>query len=245
MKKVAKKIRRVVTRTENNKWVNAKGKKLTRTVTEEHLEIAKDFKIKWVPINSVKLWEDNPRFNDEAAEKLALVIADNGFRSPIVCWSKNKVIYKGNTTYKAAKILEKGLKIKDKNGKVVRTVTLDKLTGGKMPVIFHHFKSEIAAKAYGIADNKASELSDWDEDVLVEMMKSPEFKKLKVNVGFSDTELKMLEFYPPDEETQGKGKAAGVDLSFKIVLEVPQVEYEVVLESLKHFVEEFDNVTIR
>ena len=184
---------------------------------------APQFQVEWVDIASIKLWEDNPRYNDEAAEKLSLIIKDHGFKTPIVCWDKNRVIYKGNTTFKAAKIL--GFK--------------------KVPVIFHSFESELAAKAYGIADNKASELADWDEDVLVEMMKAPEFKKLNKNVGFTDTELKMLDFYPPDVESESKAKKKGEELTFKISLEVTQSDYEEFLGNLKQLVEDFEGVKLK
>lgn len=203
------------------------------------------FQVSWVTTKDVSNWEDNPRFNDEAAEKLAQIIAENGFRSPIVAWDKNNIIYKGNTTYKAALILEKkGVFVGKGNKK--KKVTLESLTGGKIPVVFHHFESEIAAHAYAIADNKASELADWDEDLLVEMMKTPQFKKLNRNVGFSDQELKMLEFYPPDEDTKEKAKKAGTELTFKIVLEAGQDDYEELLEAIKELLADgFKKVKIK
>ena len=57
--------------------------------------INKEFNITWVKPKEIKLWDQNPRFNDEASVKLAKVIAENGFRSPIVCWDKDNQIYKG------------------------------------------------------------------------------------------------------------------------------------------------------
>ena len=61
--------------------------------------------VKWVDIKSIKLWKGNPRKNEGAAKKLAPILKEHGIKSPLVVWKKDKTIYKGNTTYKAAKLL--------------------------------------------------------------------------------------------------------------------------------------------
>ena len=170
------------------------------------------FSIDWVDIDSISLWEDNPRMNDEASKKLASIIEDHGIKSPIVCWDKNRVIYKGNTTYKACKLL--GYE--------------------KVPVVFHTFKSEVSAKAYGIADNKASEMAEWDEAVLYKMMNQKEFKKAELNTGFSDREVELLDFWPPSEEREQKAKVEGKTLSLRIVIEVTAENYQALKEELKN-----------
>ena len=76
-------------------------------------------------------------------------------------------------------------------------------------------------------------------------MKAKTFKKHAKSTGFSDSELKMLEFYPPDQEKKQKASKSGVDLSFKVTLEVQHEVYEEFYESLKHFVGEFTGVKIR
>ncbi len=120
-----------------------------------------------VDINSLKLWKDNPRYNQEAVPKLAKLFKDHGVRSNIVVWRKNSTIYKGNTTFKALKLL--GCK--------------------EIPVSFQDFPSEAAAKAYGISDNKSSEYAGWDEDVLLDIMKADEMGPLKQSTGFKETEI--------------------------------------------------------
>lgn len=125
--------------------------------------------VKWVDIKSVKPWKDNPRKNDEAVEKLADLLAIHGIKSPLVAWEKNRVVYKGNTTLKAAKLL--GLK--------------------KVPVAFVPFPSLSAAKAYGIADNKSSEFSEWDNEVLYGIMSAKGMKDKKVT-GFDTKEIDSL-----------------------------------------------------
>lgn len=124
-----------------------------------------------VRIGEVFEWKDNPRKNDAAAPKLAEILKEHGQRTPIVVWRKNMVIYKGNTTFKAAKILG----------------------WPTIKVILADFPSEQAATAYGIADNKASEFSDWDDTVLSNLMKAGEGFFTKGNTGFTDRELAALQ----------------------------------------------------
>lgn len=124
-----------------------------------------------VDISTVHLWKDNPRKNDKNVNKLATLIRKNGVRAPVVCWVDNRVIYKGNTTYKALKML-----------------------GNKLiPVSWQQFPSEAAAIAFGISDNKSSEFSEWDEIALMKLMGAEEMQEHKANTGFQESELsKML-----------------------------------------------------
>lgn len=143
-----------------------------------------EMKIEYVPIESINLWSENPRKNEKAAPQVAELIKEHGIKSPLVVWRKDRVIYKGNTTYKALKLL----------GWVV------------VPVIFHDFPSHQAAKAYGIADNKASEYAGWDAEILAGIMKSEGFtahtktlEGLKAATGFSEREIAKL-FQPKDAD---------------------------------------------
>lgn len=131
---------------------------------------SEEFSVEMVDISTIFLWGGNPRMNDKASMDLAKIIKAHGVRSPIICWDKNRTIYKGNTTYKACRIL--GMK--------------------KVPVVFHSFPSEAAAKAYGIADNKASELAGWDDELLLKIMGAEEFKSANFETGFSESEQKIM-----------------------------------------------------
>lgn len=46
-------------------------------------------------IDKVKLWEQNPRFNDVAAERLAKVLKKHGFIDPIIL-DKDYIVRAGN-----------------------------------------------------------------------------------------------------------------------------------------------------
>ena len=96
-------------------------------------------------IEEVIPYENNPRKNDDAVDKVALSISAFGFKVPIVI-DENNVIVTGHTRLKAAKKL--GLK-------TVPCIKADDLT-------------EEQIKAFRLADNKVAEFSTWDEDKLMQ-----------------------------------------------------------------------------
>ncbi|MBO5921769.1 MAG: ParB N-terminal domain-containing protein [Bacteroidaceae bacterium] len=89
-------------------------------------------------------YENNPRKNDEAVEKVALSISAFGFKVPIVI-DKDKVIVTGHTRLKAAK----------------------KLGITTVPCIMADDLTEEQIKAFRLADNKVSEFAEWDEEKLM------------------------------------------------------------------------------
>lgn len=151
--------------------------------------------IQVVPINSIHLNPKNARINERAVEPLSRILSVHGQRSPVVVWRKNRVVYKGNTTLKALQFL-------------------------KSPVIrvqFEDFESEAAAEAYGIADNKGGEFSDWDYDVLLKLLSAEEMKFYLPNIGFSSDELKGLKFEADIGRIQElKESQSGISATVKI-----------------------------
>jgi len=94
-------------------------------------------------ISRVKPYDKNPRLNDAAVDAVAASIREFGFRHPIVV-DGDGVIICGHTRFKAAQKL--GLE--------------------KVPI---HVAKELTPekiKACRIADNKTSELSEWNYDLL-------------------------------------------------------------------------------
>lgn len=152
--------------------------------------------VRWVPIDSVKQWKENPMgHNDKDVAVLAKILAAHEQRSPIIVWRGNNVIYKGNGTHAAMK----------KNGsKLVK-------------VQFEDFISEAAAIAYGIADNKASEFSDWDADVLVSLLSADEMQSMQGNLGFTESELRGLTFDADEDKIEDLQKTdTGIKATIKI-----------------------------
>ena len=60
----------------------------------------------WEPIESLKIWEQNPRRNDEAVEPVARSIATLGFGAPIVARLDGRQIIAGHTRLKAMAFLD-------------------------------------------------------------------------------------------------------------------------------------------
>ena len=148
--------------------------------------------IETVSINSVTVWKENPRINDAAVPKLMEILKAHGQVTPIVVWRKNGVIYKGNTTWKAAK----------------------KLGWGVIKVLFANFPSENAAVAYGIADNKSSEFSTWDDSILLRFLKQDE---IRGETGFTEQEFRGIAMLP-DINKINKINAENSGLKDKIIV---------------------------
>jgi hypothetical protein len=134
-----------------------------------------------VPVMSIHLAEKNPRINDKASEKLAALIKIHGFRKPIVI-DQNREIKAGNTAYKAALLL----------GMI------------SIPVAQSHFDNEGLAFAYMISDNKASEESLWDQELLKEITLDYDLDKgeNRHTTGLTDNDFNRL--FDIRKETQVK-----------------------------------------
>jgi len=127
-------------------------------------------KIKYIDIDRLREWENNPRINDEASKKLSKLIKHYGFINPIIA-TPDGVIRAGHTRYKAAK--------------------LNKLK--KVPVIFIDFKSEEEAKGYSISDNKSYEFSKWDITLLKDELEGLDTGEFDIELtGFSEGEIENL-----------------------------------------------------
>lgn len=94
-------------------------------------------------LNEIKPYGKNPRKNDKAVEKVANSIKEFGFKVPIVI-DKDGIIVAGHTRYKASKLL--------------------KLES--VPCIIADDLDEEKIKAFRLADNKVSELAEWDNSLL-------------------------------------------------------------------------------
>ena len=116
-------------------------------------------------VGELQEYENNPRNNDNAVDAVAHSIKDFGFRVPVVI-DKNNIIIAGHTRVKAAKQL--GLKL-------VPCIIADDLT-------------EEQIKAFRLADNKTSEISEWDFDKLDIELTSLQEAGFDMGIfGFADT----------------------------------------------------------
>lgn len=112
-------------------------------------------------------YERNPRDNRAALDAIELSIEEYGFTNPILV-NEEKVILAGHTRREAAILA--GLE--------------------KVPYIVVDGLTEAQQKAYRLADNKLSELSIWDEDLLKEELEDLLDEDYDISLtGFSDVDL--------------------------------------------------------
>lgn len=134
-------------------------------------------------------YEKNPRDNRAALDAIELSIEEYGFTNPILV-NEEKVILAGHTRREAAILA--GLE--------------------KVPYIVVDGLTEAQQKAYRLADNKLSELSIWDEDLLKEELEDLLDEDYDISLtGFSDVDLtdllkdeEDLEDIEPEEQKEKK-----------------------------------------
>ena len=105
--------------------------------------ISDELKIQEISINDIKMYENNPRNNDEAVKYVANSIKKFGFKVPVIIDKKHTIIA-GHTRFKAAK----------------------KLNIENLPCLIADDLDDKQIKAFRLADNKVSELSDWNFELL-------------------------------------------------------------------------------
>ena len=142
---------------------------------------AQGLKIIQMPIGNLRPYDKNPRVNDDAIDPVAKSISEFGFRSPIVV-DKDNVIICGHTRLKAAQ----------------------KLGLTTVPVHVAADLSPEQVKALRLADNRTSELSRWDLELLG--LEVEDLEQLNFSIeefGFSELELNQI-FGEKDPVKQGK-----------------------------------------
>ena len=135
-------------------------------------------------LNEIHPYEKNPRNNDGAVDAVAASIKEFGFKVPIIIDNEN-IIVCGHTRYKAAK----------------------KLKLDTVPCIKADDLNEEQIKAFRLADNKVSELAEWDFPLLGEELEGITM----------DMEQFGFELFGDDEEQEEENKEVVED-------EIPEVE---------------------
>jgi DNA modification methylase len=122
----------------------------------------------YVDIDSLVEWEHNPRINTEAVSKVARSIERFGFASPVIAREEDSMVIAGHTRIAAARSL------------------------GLQTVPVRYMKlSRTEAELLAIADNKLGEISDWNEDMLKDILDALPENDLD-DIGFSSEELEIL-----------------------------------------------------
>lgn len=163
--------------------------------------------IKQIEVKDLKPWEKNPRVNDQAVDAVAKSIQQFGFNVPILC-DQDMTIIAGHVRWKAAKKL----------GLVTIPVIQLSLTAAQRD-------------AFSIADNKTSEIADWDYDLLADILKELPNEEIDFSsLGFNDAELDAIlkpevdfdwDAFREDLE-ESEGDATHVLLPVKVPIEAKQ-----------------------
>lgn len=169
-----------------------------------------DLTIQTRPISELTPWAKNPRDNDAAAEELAYTISEVGWTNPILL-DKHGTIIAGHTRLKAA--LKLGLT-------EVPTITLD-VDGPQAELI-------------AIADNRLSELAEWDKDALAEILESLQAEGIDTKIaGYGDEDLSGL-LASLDSEPEFEPEEGGLGgLDDVKIYKCPKCDADVTIEELQ------------
>lgn len=165
---------------------------------------------KVVRIDSIKKWDKNPKNPKKfkaAVKRLAKIFKAHGQVTPIVVYTKDNMIRKGNTTLEAMKLNK----------------------AKKILVKFVNFPSRAAANAYAVADNESGTWNTMDGDLLGQLMRTEELgtdeQVVQAMTGLSEKDMRslMLSSELPDElpdvdiegEVDGKSDFVVVQFSDK------------------------------
>jgi site-specific DNA-methyltransferase (adenine-specific) len=122
-------------------------------------------KIKQWDTAKVKPYENNPRINDDAVEKVARSLQEFGFRQPLVVDSDG-VLVVGHTRLRAA----------------------ESIGMSKVPVLVADDLTDDQINAYRIADNKTAEFAEWDFEAL-----GSELENIDMDMSWLDFDLTGIE----------------------------------------------------
>ena len=162
-------------------------------------------------LDEIKPYEKNPRNNKDAVKYVANSIKEFGFKVPIVIDSEG-VIVAGHTRYKAAK----------------------KLKLDEVPCIVADDLTEEQIRAFRIADNKVSEIAEWDFELLEGEMEMLDFDMTDFGFLEEDDEEPLEEPAKEREDLSGKiGETYEVIIECENELQQEELYYRLTEEGLK------------
>lgn len=189
-------------------------------------------KVEYRNIADLNPYENNPRLNDGAVDAVAASIKEFGFKVPIVVDSDG-VIVTGHTRVKAA----------------------EKLGLESVPVIVASDLSPEQVKAFRLADNKTSELAEWDIgklDIELGEIENIDMNDFGFNIDLPELEDSTVGIDDSYEDT-GDGEDAHMDGSrgYSITYEIAfndeneQAEWYAFLRELKQKYPNVDTISER
>lgn len=130
------------------------------------MDLSKKVKITYLPVEKLKLWDQNPRQNERTVPMVMTSIQEYGFLAPIVI-GKDNVVKAGNTRLKAA--IRLGMK--------------------EVPVVYADHLSEKQLVEFAIADNRLTEIAEWKDVELTNLIRDFDISSIP---GFTDDQVKTL-----------------------------------------------------
>lgn len=193
--------------------------------------------IVYMSVDDLTPYENKPRINDKAVEYVANSIKEFGFKVPIVV-DENNIIVAGHTRLKASKKL--GLE--------------------QVPVIVASDLTDEKVRAFRLADNKVSELAEWDEEKLAEEIESIE--RSMTEFGFEEmaeaeeiverdnpyTSRIEVPFYEPTGEEISLKELADTSVRDNLINEINQADIPqdiadfLILSSQRHVVFDYRKI---
>lgn len=137
----------------------------------------------YLKLEDIHPYEKNPRHNEPAVDSVAASIKEFGFKVPIIIDNQN-VIVCGHTRYKAA----------------------TKLGMTEVPCIKADDLTEEQIKAFRLADNKVSELAEWDFQLLGEELEGITMDMEQFGFTMPEEEFEVVEDEVPDLPEEPKSK---------------------------------------
>jgi DNA modification methylase len=142
-----------------------------------------ELKVEYVPIEKLRMWEGNPRQNEESVESIIASIKAWGFDNPIIVRRANNEIIAGHTRVKALKAIGET----------------------HAPVIFRDL-GEVDAHVRSVFDNKSVENTDWDFPKLADAF--VDFDQMNVDMDLTGFTLdEILDIAPSTFEPQTEDDA--------------------------------------
>lgn len=189
-------------------------------------------KVEYRKVADLNPYANNPRLNDGAVDSVAASIKEFGFKVPIVVDSDG-VIVTGHTRVKAA----------------------EKLGLESVPVIVASDLSPEQVKAFRLADNKTSELAEWDMgklDIELGEIENIDMNDFGFNIDLPELEGSTVGIDDSYEDT-GDGEDAHMDGSrgYSITYEIAfndeneQAEWYAFLRELKQKYPNVDTISER
>jgi hypothetical protein len=158
-------------------------------------------RIEYVPLDEVKKWDRNPRQHDDAAIERS--IKRYGFVNPPILDEKTGKLVAGHGRTAALESLQAAGEPPPDRIQVG--------SGGRwlVPVVRGiAFNSASEAESYLVADNRLSELGDWDHDALRDILSDLTTEGLELDaIGWSQGQIDKL--LSPEPEKKSRTKAAG------------------------------------